>query len=121
TYCSILIKIMTRTFFYIIVICIIPVFSFGQIYIQPNASITVLKDAEVTFSSDIYNYGSILNEGALFIQCDFMNQGRYVRTWAMYLVGSDQSISFNQDTINHLFIDRKSTRLNSSHVKISYA
>ncbi|MCK9562650.1 MAG: hypothetical protein M0R02_08010 [Bacteroidales bacterium] len=109
---------MTRTFFYIIVICIIPVFSFGQIYIQPNASITVLKDAEVTFSSDIYNYGSILNEGALFIQGDFINQGRYVPTGAVYLVGSDQSISFNQDTINHLFIQGGGTKRVLSDINI---
>ena len=89
----------------IIVYSILPMVSFGQFYIQSDASLHVLKDAEISFFSDVYNEGVITNEGALYILGDFINEGSYLPMGAVYLFGENQSISINNDTIEHLYIN----------------
>lgn len=92
--------------------------SFGQIFIPANTSFSVLKDATITATSDIYNDGTIINEGTLFIKGDFLNQGKYIPSGTVYLIGTDQTISCNQDTINHLFIQGGGAKLVTSDINI---
>src|SRR5690606_41779944 len=76
-------------------------------------------NAGISYSYQDWNiYGEFLYVGEIYTRSD--NNSRYnLDAYEVFNLGTDYT--FKKDYTLGIKVDRKSTRLNSSHVKISYA
>lgn len=93
---------MKKLFFF--VLSIVPILSFSQIFVENDAMLYIQKDAVMYYSSDVRNDGVIYNEGNMYIIGDLINTGSHIPVGTIHLIGTDQQISINNDTLSNLVI-----------------
>src|SRR5690606_6121491 len=87
-----------------------------------NSGLKVMIKDERTNTSDVFHY-----EGGASQFVEFLNEGKSVLHEVIHYTGEREDIEveialqYNDGYTETIVSDRKSTRLNSSHVKISYA
>jgi len=72
--------------------------------VSENATISVLKDAQLYDPNSLINNGTINNDGAISVVGDITNSGTINDIGSIYLIGTNQAIDIN-DTINTLVIN----------------
>ncbi|MDA3883547.1 MAG: gliding motility-associated C-terminal domain-containing protein [Bacteroidales bacterium] len=96
-----------------------PVFSYSQVYVSDDASLNISTKSELFFEDNFINDGVINNQGDIYVFGDIENTGQYQSGGKLYLVGYNQTVSMNADTVNELFIQGSGNKYLISDIYIA--
>ncbi|MFO7869419.1 MAG: gliding motility-associated C-terminal domain-containing protein [Bacteroidales bacterium] len=109
---------MKHLYLYIILL-LFPVFTYAQVYISEGASLNTSKKSELFFDDSFEIQGALNNQGDIYVTGDLINDGEYYSIGTLYLVGYNQTISMNGDTVNELIVQGSGNKYLLSDMYIS--
>jgi hypothetical protein len=72
--------------------------------VSDDASLNISSKSELFFGDDFINDGVINNLGDIYVAGDITNTGQYQSVGKMFLLGYNQTVSMNGDTVNNLYV-----------------